>query len=74
MYFNMSVSRHLLVSGRTRTVLYQILFFLLKVQRGKFGMETWQMVIYDLRMLGVRVNQILLLNPSDAQLRAMRTA
>ncbi len=35
-------------------------------------METREMVIDDLRKLGVRVNQILILKPSFEQLKGMR--
>jgi hypothetical protein len=35
-------------------------------------METRQMVIDDLRKLGVKVNQILLFNPSFEELKGMR--
>jgi hypothetical protein len=35
-------------------------------------METRQMVIDDLRRLGVRVNQVLVLNPTYERLRGMR--
>jgi hypothetical protein len=35
-------------------------------------METRQMIIDDLRRLGVRVNQVLLVNPTTEQLKGMR--
>ena len=43
-----------------------------RYQIGVLIMETRQMVIDDLRRLGVKVNQILIHNPSYEQLKGMR--